>query len=1054
MNEISLIFNTGVQFYELPEDLMIDLNENVIKTQRYFESRFGDKIFLDPVYYFADQDKYLRRTDLMAAGCLNPQTNEIDADSINHNVMNWLDVEQLLTVNRIDATIGDKKLSALEQIDNKWLPVPYLMRDPSGASSTPTGWCRIKLTENKAKSVKNVKAFRVTLAFDTTELPNLAKEAPIFRGEPFLNFSLCGVSADDLEQMDSQTFKHIVNDILPLKAYEFCNPSSQPWLNRYLQQVFHSTNLDAFELGSKMKYLVYYSYLITYLHALKVLPDVKLYNDTEMSPISTNLVLDIGNSRTFGLVAEDPIDSSFSKSAIVKLRDLETGEEYLDPFDMRLCFKEENFNFDTNNGLFKWPSVVRLGREALRNIYSGDSDLEETSQFDTSYSSPKRFLWDKEPYKSQWKYISERERVVGPAKTVDYEGIMQQFHSDGRFAPNPQTMGDKSSYSRSSLMTFCMIEILLQVRQQINSYTFRKNNGDEHRKREIKRIILTCPTAMSREEQKTLRQCMEEATIVLRRYYDNTYNVPYDPNAYSDKIEIIPSVRDLSLKADNLELKRSWNYDEATCCQMVYLYSELRRYLGNSDEFFSLYGKKRNGEAKPSLTIGTLDIGAGTSDIMICNYTNEALSITPNPLFWESFQIAGDDLVKRIIVDVLLDSPKIEYPKASGVITGKLNSMGLTPTEVAEKMHHFFDDTHAMGTLEKRMRKEFMVQVLHPIASFLLDKLHKGDEDGAVTFEDIFTDNKPSEILLNFFEKQMGFRFEQLELRFSQAFLNEIIRKVYEPSMRKWAALFHSYKCDIVLLSGRPSSLKQIYTLMRRLSPVPPNRLISMNTYRVGSWYPGSSDIGHFGDNKSMVAVGALISYLATNGKLPEFKLDPKHLKQKVMPTTQYIGIINPQTGSLSTILSPDVNGAYQEAGAFPVMIGAKQLDIDGYPANLLYVLRFNDNVIREQAKATAKKKLGLPADASDKDISPAMISTEMEAIKFRLRTKTPLKFRLEREYHEDREKVKIDTVEDNERNDISPKMFELALQTWAEDITNWLDTGIFKLHIGTPSHK
>lgn len=1046
MNEISLIYNTGIQFYELPEDLLIDLNSNVVKAQRFYEFKFKDKVFLDPTYYFPDKDKYLKRSDLKAAGLIDAQ-NKISAEYLNPAVMNWLDVDKLLSVNRIDITVGDRKLSALDQIENKWLPMPYLLRDSSGVSKTPSSWCRIKLRLNEARSTRSVRAYRVILAFDTTAHPELVHESPAFQGEPFLNYAMCGISHADLEIMDEASRKHILTNIVPLKAYEFCQPKDNPWLNFYLQEVFNSTNLDAFPVGGKMKYLVYYSYLITYLHALNFLPDVKLYNDAGQTPISTNLVLDVGNSRTFGLIAEDPIDSSFSKSSILRMRDLETGEQYKDPFDMRLCFKEEIFGLETNDGMFKWPSVVRLGKEANRNIYSGENDLDVTAQFDTSHSSPKRFLWDHEPYKSQWKYVSERDRIVGPARTVDYEGLMQQFHSDGRFASNPQTMGDKSSYSRSSLMTFCFIEILLQVRQQINSCEFRQNNGDEHRKREIKRVILTCPTAMTREERRTLRQCMEEASIVLRRYYARSYNEPYDPERDMDKIDIIPSVRDLSLKADNLDIKRSWNYDEATCCQMVYLYSELRRYLGNADEFFTIYGRRRNGEEKSSLTVATLDIGAGTTDIMICNYVNGAESIRPNPLFWESFKIAGDDLVKRMIIDVLLDMPNPDYPEASGIITARLRSMGVR--DVADRMNHFFSDTQSMGVKEKRMRKEFMIQVLQPVVATLLDKLQRNEDETVLSFDDIFKGNRPAVALMDFFACQMGFRFEDLTIRYSPKFLNEIIRRVFEGPMRKWAALFHAFKCDIVLLSGRPCSLRQVHYLLRRLHPVAPNRLISMNSYRVGPWYPGSTDIGHFKDNKSMVAVGALIAYLAENGKLSQFKLNVDMLKMKVLPTTEYIGVINTHTGKLDNILTPDVNGAYKEIDAFPVMLGARQLDVNGYSANLLYVLKFNDRNIRNKAKETARFKLGLPPDAPDEIIAPSTIESEMETIKFRIRTRTPLRFRIEREYHEDKEGLKIDSVEDSNRDDISPAMFELALQTWSEDDTNWLDTGIFKLHIG-----
>lgn len=1044
---ISFINNTGIQLYRLPEKLTIDLNDNVIKALRFYEFVVGGKVYLDPTYYFPMKDKYLRRTDLISEGYLDPQTNkfQVEESGINNN-MSWLDVSDLLTVNRLDVTVGDKRLSALEQIEDKWLPMPYYTRDFTGDSTTPTNWCRIKLCPVVNEGTQRKKVYHVVMAFDTASHPNLDKESVSFNGEPFIDYSLCGLSADDIDQMGTKQQEDIQKMIIPLKAYEFCDKNKQPWLNHYLQDILNSTDLNAFPVKSKTKYLVYYMYLICYLHKLRVLPDVRIYNDAQTVPISTNLILDVGNSRTFGLVAEDPLDESFSKSSIFKLKDLETGEAYSEPFDMRLCFKEENFGLPSPSGMFRWPSVVRLGKEALNSIYYGEQDVDTSSQFDTNYSSPKRFLWDTEPYSSQWKYISERDRNVGPARTVDYDGIMQQFYSDGRFANNPQEMGDRSSYSRSSLMTFCFIEILLQARQQVNSYEFRRKNNNEEKKRVIKRVILTCPTAMSRQEQIRLRQAMDEASIVLKRFYNNTYKDEYNPSTDIDKIEIIPSVRDLSLKADNLDTRRSWGYDEATCCQMVYLYGELRRYLGNSSELFKMYGRKRNGEEIPSLTIGTLDIGAGTTDIMICNYKDTAQSIKPTPLFWESFKIAGDDLVKRIIIDVLLDSPEADFPEASGIITAKLKSMGAPA--IAETMHHFFDDTHNMGHKEKRMRKEFMIQVLLPIAGFLLDKLQKKEAEKAYAFTDIFRTSQPSTSLMDFFEKQMGFRFEDLVIRYSPRFLNGIIRKVFEKDIRKWAALFHAYKCDIVLISGRPCSLQQIQNMIKRLHPTAPNRLVSMSNYRVGSWYPSSTDIGHFKDNKSMVAVGALIAYLAENGKLSDFRLDTDDLKRKVLPTTEYVGIINSQIGTLDNILTPEINGTYTELNAMPICLGTKQIDVAGYPANLLYVLKFNEKAIKRTAIENVKKQSGLPSDAPDEAVAPSKIALEIETIKFRLLRNKPLKFRLEREYYEDKEHVKIDSVDDGERNELPTKYFELALQTWAEDNTNWLDTGIFKLHI------
>ena len=404
-------------------------------------------------------------------------------------------------------------------------------------------------------------------------------------------------------------------------------------------------------------------------------------------------------------------------------------------------------------------------------------------------------------------------------------------------------------------------------------------------------------------------------------------------------------------------------------------------------------------------------------------------------------------MIKRIIIDVIIESPLEKYKGASGIITDKLQSMH--HPDIANTKHHFFGDGHKMGVIEKRMRKEFSIQVLFPIANYLLDLLQRNEDDKVLNYDDIFgKGNRPAESLMNFFEKQFGFRFEDLTIKYSKEFMNEIVRRVFEPSLRKWAAIFYSYKCDIVLLGGRPCSLQQIYSMLLRLYPVTPNHLVSMNEYRVGSWYLGSSDIGEFGDRKSLVAVGALIAYLAENGKLSMFKLTTDNLKTKILPTTEYIGLLNPHTGTLSNILTPEVNFAPIDISAFPQSIGSKQVDVSGYPSQQLYVLDFDENVIRGRAIENLKKQMGLPSDTSEDGISPDYIANEIETIKFRLKQNVPLTFQFEREYNEDKEKIKIDSVVNNARDEISAKMFTVSLQSWIEDESNWLDTGKYIMHI------
>ncbi len=1071
--EISLISDSGIQFYTLPQEVTFDVAANLIRPQRFFEYEFHKTTYLDSVLFV--NNEYVKRSSLLSAHYINPETNELNVpeQELNMQLLGFVPQEKVMTVNNINQPLGPKREAALSLIENRWIPLPYFHEGEPGRSIAPTDWCRVMFSRVKKKETTSEeddyddfaddnRTYRVTLAFDTTTGPAPdyipgssnpdVSAAPYFEGQNSRHYALCGVSRESVEKENLPKSKmvHIESSQIPMSVLSFCSEKYNPWLNPALQEIFKSTELSLLPPGQKLKYIAYYIYFVSTIHKMGFLPDVKLYNSESYPAVKTTLVLDVGNSRTFGLLAEDPLDPSFSNTAILQLRNLSNGRAYKEPFDMRLCFKEERFGVEMSER-FQWPSVVRLGHEALDAIYGGGNrSLLDSRQYDTSHSSPKRYLWDEDPFEGEWKFISEKDRVNGPAHSVFFHGLMEQFCNDGSFTPDPRNMGSRCEFSRASLMTFCFVEILLQARSQANSYSFRLHAGKENQPRHISRIILTCPTAMTRKEQIVLRRSMEEASIALQRYYDGTFMEVYDASKATERVEIIPSVADLKLDIDNIDRRRSWNYDEATCCQMVYMYSELRRFLGNTEEFFATFGRRRNNEEKPSLTVASIDIGAGTSDLMICNYRDEGMSIEARPLFYESFHSAGDDLVKRIITDVLLEGPRPSYPGASGIITARL--MENHCPDVAEKMHHFFGDTANMGVVERRMRKEFNVQVLIPIAYRLLDMLQRDEKEQVLTFADLFPENHPSTQLLDFFADQMGFRFEDLTVTYSPKYLNEIVCRVFEMPLRKWAGIFSAFKSDIVLMGGRPCSLPKIRSLMRRLMPVAPNRLVSMADYRVGAWYPGSTDVGHFSDKKSLVAVGALIAYLASDGKLPMFKLNTTLLKKKILPTSEYVGVMNTRTGNVETLLTPRRNIADLKVSGFPVCFGTKQLDIDGYPTRMIYCLDFNHKALRAEAAHAIRRNRGLDADTSIESLPRDMINDFMETIRLRTCTHLPLTFSLERDYTSDKESVHITGIIDQEGNSINPQLFNLRLQSRTEHEAGWLDTGVFILHINTPS--
>ena len=74
-----------------------------------------------------------------------------------------------------------------------------------------------------------------------------------------------------------------------------------------------------------------------------------------------------------------------------------------------------------------------------------------------------------------------------------------------------------------------------------------------------------------------------------------------------------------------------------------------------------------------------------------------------------------------------------------------------------------------------------------------------------------------------------------------------------EDTLKQISTIIYSQACDIVLLSGRPMSLPVIRDLFLKYYPVSPNRLIVLNNYHVGDWYPFDNNTGR-GQPKTIVA--------------------------------------------------------------------------------------------------------------------------------------------------------------------------------------------------------
>lgn len=1035
---MNLIANTGIHFYSTLFE--INSNDNL---KIYFHEWFdinAEQLRLEIAHYFQEDDIWVRKMDLHSLGYLKTKDEEVNGKLICKGsvLSKWDDLREdffsngketisIETDNPEDSgcfVVGSNSCR-WDKFEDKWLPFPVFLLNISGKTEFgPTNWCRFKLIPYSNNGLK--KQYNLLIAFDTRckfgdqnfEGAHLL-ETPVFRyGHDFsMDYGIC-----------NEEFQLI--DFCFNTKYVDCD-----WVNSYILNHYHKVNkIEDLRIAKpKLKYLSEYIYILSYIRSLNILPKFSLLSGKDVATVNVDLVIDVGNSRTCAVLFDD---SDFTKVESLSLQNLTNPIKdgklncHTDPFDMRLAFRLADFGDNLINGSmqFVFPSMVRLGSEAMELIHKAKNSNKGVEKLSIS-SSPKRYLWDNQVRQNEWENIILYDE---DSQSLFLKGVSQQINSDGSL----NSSGSDSSlfyYSRKALMTFAFLEILAQATMQINSYKYRNNWGSKYSPRKINRIIITSPAAMSRVEQTALRGCAEDAAIILNRFFSEKYDHEVDLKHERSLTNVIPASKSFL----NIDSRKEWIYDEATCSQFVYLYAEIgERYLKNCKEYFNFYGRIRKDLAnydKKSLTVGSVDIGAGTTDVMIAAYKysdDDQCLLTPVPLFWESFYLAGDDLLKELIRLTVIEG---QY----GMIYNKLKQLGRENIE--ELIVDYFGKDNARQTVESRqMRSEFNLQISIPVVSYFLELLNDDKvEKCSVSFNDIFKNIKPTNKVLKHFSLHFGFSIEDSYWDYDKSVISKIVERTFDGLIGKISVVLSYFGCDIVLLSGRPTSLKSLSDLFLKYYAVSPNRLITMSNYRIGNWYPFQDGRGYFTDSKSIVAVGAMIcSYASTRGSLNGFSLDLSELVEKMQPTSEYFA----KSEHAEPFISPKQNLASLEISQLPVRFWCRQLNTAHYPTRPFYALSFNKDAIA----AEVIKKFNL--QDMDQNSLRHYLDRELD----RLQRLIPFNVTLQREnYPQDRETLKLVSVEDKNKVTLPVKYFLLQIQSMAEIENYWLDSGEF-INLGT----
>ena len=888
--------------------------------------------------------------------------------------------EPILEASRPDD--DEYAVSAQRAIDpflQKWVPAPVLrIRQGRGADRSeyyddgPFGWARLRVVDLGGKDPATGHTHRVQLAFDTT----LAKDHP---GGRYL-------SPEPKDSEDERQFRFVSDPdhVTPFLTFQRrvdadgTMVDTQAWVAEWLEEVFHEymqarrggRPLTEEDFEYRFEHLAHYMALLALVDRAVKVPRFRLVDvvsrHARHAPFDVDLVLDVGNSRTCGILIESAAGQTtveLSNSYGLEVRDLSRPEMFSTGLiESRVEFAVAEFGREHvarrsgRRDAFQWPGIVRTGPEAARMVRR-ESGTETAS----GLSSPKRYLWDIEPSMSEWRFQNHFDphnmpRVARSAcRFLNDEGdviaqLRREIASKLRDRKEEKTrtaMATRPRFSRSSLYGFLVGELVCHALVQINDPASRARRVGSDVPRRLRSVILTLPSATPMQEQAIIRSRAEGAVRLIWSILD------MDEDAATTCV--MPKV--------------IVDWDEASCTQLLYLYSEIAmKFEGRIDEYMALKGKPRAREAggipEDSLRIACVDIGGGTTDLMVTTFFGERNKlILPQQVFREGFRIAGDDVVRDVVGSIVLARVADSIAAAGGA-------------SVRERLPELFGgDVAGMDQRKRQMRRQFVVRVLAPLAVAALNAcerieefddfeisaaevlgIREGEEEGTVELA-------VPDALLAYLELPAadtgadGWRLADFSFRVRRAEVDACVRNVLQTALRDMGEAIDYLDADVVLLTGRPSRLPAIRAMVREMMLVPSDRLISMHRYRAGAWYPFRDPVtSEVGDPKTTVATGGMLCALSSS-RIANFRLKTEALHMR--STARFVGVMandgqirdGEVLFSEADQLSKRAQQDDEEATLLldnPVHIGFRQLPHERWTTTPLYRLDFaNESVLR-----------------------------------------------------------------------------------------------------------
>ncbi|NQU26052.1 MAG: virulence factor SrfB, partial [Candidatus Nealsonbacteria bacterium] len=512
--------------------------------------------------------------------------------------------------------------------------------------------------------------------------------------------------------------------------------------------------------------------------------------------------------------------------------------------------------------LFDDLSMVRLGREAddVVQVMRAEGDIR------TGLSSPKRYLWADDASwleGANWHMADPGDRFGKGVYAATLQGpFLRYTHEDDRdfLLENDEPAEHeyatdtpmKPRHAPRCMMTAAIYELLSQAYSYVNSVPYRNASGDAGRTRELRTITLTYPSGMIQEEQKRFAAQVNKAI----RIFSATLG-----------------------KNQGVEPELNLSIDEASAVHLTYIWSEMRMLGQDPRLWFSTLRQDRGQTAPPKeeepepttaspagrrrgrpgvqrpgaarrrtgqkeetfgdkaneIRIACIDIGGGTTDLMIAKYNFESKiddAIRGQVIHQDGIYLGGDQLVKRLLETIIV-------PAFADVLALE-----------DEDVQLLFGPEVPRNREIRSQRVNWINRLFVPLAQAYLDNAVDDVTDEPITHTDPeVVDPTMVDSLQEAFDKLRGPGYynaqQELDLTFDRGEFEGVVHDVFDELLFDYCQRIVDQEVDIVLLAGQPSKLSYIQQLVQMYVPLSPSRIVPMHNHYAGNWYPYQDEKGH-----------------------------------------------------------------------------------------------------------------------------------------------------------------------------------------------------------------